>query len=165
MRRWTLALTVALMALPGVVVAQQRGPGAYHGERNPVRRILLQRDSLELGADQVTRLTAIAERLDAETAPLLQRMSELRGEMPPRPEGRPSAEERERFRQKMEELRPVREQLRERHRAAIEEARGVLSEDQWDLVRPRVEARRGELGPRSRPDNRPGRRGGPPPVI
>jgi len=113
------------------------GPGEV-GDAGPVAMMLRRADALGLTADQVERIEAIGARLAAQNDPLQQQIRSIMGEM--RPGGRdrsapPSAAEREAMRTRMEQARPLMEQVRTNAAAAREEALAVLSEEQRARLR------------------------------
>mgnify|MGYP000053028929 CR=1 FL=1 len=133
------ALAILALALaPAVVAAQDqpRGPGGamQRLRRNPVAAILERRADLQLTNEQVAKLEAIRKKLDEQNAPLLAKLDEARGNAPGG--GAPASDEqREAMRQRMAELRPVLQQVRENNRKAIEEASAVLTPEQRQKVR------------------------------
>lgn len=171
MRILGLALVVAVTAVPAVVEAQ--APGAEQrqeravrarGGFSPVERLVERRADLGLSAEQVARLQDIEARLQQRNAPLVEqlRASGAWGERRQRAERGPRAESERRAprearearaergerargaRQMPEELRPAARQLRENRRAAMEEIRAVLTDDQQASLRREAEQRRGE---------------------
>lgn len=144
----------------------ERGPGMG----SPVQRMLAQRERLKLTDAQVQRLEAIDRDLQSRNAPLHQQLATIfpeRAARGPRPEGaRPQGErrarpdsaqraerrrerpqlteaQREQMRQRREQARPVMEQLRQSSEAALTQARSVLTAEQQQMVRERMERRSG----------------------
>ena len=124
--------------------AEARGPWAVGGPmaRNPVATLLERRDALELTADQVARLEAIQARVERENAPRIEELRAAFGDRQPRDL---SAEERAQLRDRMQALSPTRDAIRETNRAAMVEARAILTPDQQAKVR---QAMRRADGPR-----------------
>lgn len=106
--RYAWVAVAALVVAPGVVSAQadppRRGMGPMGGMmQQNVARLLLERGAdLELQAKQVTKLEAIAKKLDARAEPVLKEMREVReaGGMRDLP-----AERRQALMAKVQELR------------------------------------------------------------
>ena len=98
MRKYLAALT--LLVLPAAVLAQGgrgerggRGFGARGG--NPVEVILQHRSDLDLTADQVSKLEAVASKLDESNKPLIAELQKQR------PEGQTRQELTEQQREQM----------------------------------------------------------------
>ncbi|MBW3553703.1 MAG: Spy/CpxP family protein refolding chaperone [Gemmatimonadetes bacterium] len=140
MRQTMIALAAAAL-LAGPVAAQGgQGPrgrpatpaGAGVMDRNPVAVLLERRDELELTADQVARLEAVQARVERENAPRIERLRAALGDRPARDL---TDEERVQLRERMRELQPVRTEIRETNRAAMEEVRGILTAEQRTKIR------------------------------
>ncbi len=141
---------LAFAALPGTLVAQgppAGGPGPMgprgRGPRNPIATILAQKDTLKLTGDQVAKLQVMQSRLEEKNSPLVKQIEAKR---PPRPEGDqaapPTDEQRQQWRQAMEELRPVMEQIRTNNRESMDAALKLLTTDQQNAVREMMRSRR-----------------------
>jgi Spy/CpxP family protein refolding chaperone len=154
---------------PGGQEAAVRGPGQPAGVGRLLER---HRAELDLTADQVAQLQAIRSGLQQRNAPLVEQLrasgawqeradAARRGERArPGARARGGAEARRGeqargARRLPEELRPVAQQLRQNNRAAMQEARAVLTDEQTTRLRElaqqrRAEARanRGARGPR-----------------
>ena len=100
----------------------REGPAAM--ARTPVAVVLEHREQLELTADQVDALEALEARLEEENGPRWARLEEAFGGADPRTM---TAEERRAHRDRMQELAPVHQEIRTANRAAMEEARDLLT--------------------------------------
>lgn len=157
MSKMTRVLAVlVLTALPAAAVAQgpgmgQRGP---MGPRNPVTRVLAQKDSLKLTAEQVKQLQPLEAKLQKQNEPLYKQVQAKRAEFQPQ-SGPPTDEQRAQRRQAMEELRPVMEQIRKNDQETMDAVFKLLTPDQQQSVRAMMRrGPRGGMGPAG-----PGRRG------
>ena len=159
MRQTMIALVAAaLLAAPATAQGGQGGERPRRAEgvragpgapaRNPVAMLLDRREELELTAEQVARLEAVRERVERENAPRIER---LRAALGDRPRRELSDEERARLRGRMQELQPVRDEIRATNRAAMEEAREVLTDEQESKLREIVRRPRGERPAGRRP--------------
>ncbi|HEX7120661.1 MAG TPA: Spy/CpxP family protein refolding chaperone [Longimicrobiales bacterium] len=174
MRRIHRTLVVLSLAVSPAALGAQT-PEPVRGEdarrmigHDPISRLLAERESLGLTADQVARLEAIRSRLEAENRPHRERLREARAEFRAErrerldaltPAQRDSLRERRaarraEVRERMEALRPTLRQLRENRRAALAEARAVLTDEQRERLRELRAERAAERG------DRPHRRGG-----
>ena len=126
---------------------QWMAPGSM--ARNPVAVLLERREQLQLTDEQVQRLEALGARVERENAP---RIEQLRAVLGDRSFRDLSDEERAAVRDRMRELEPVRDALRETNRAAMTEARGILTAEQATQLRETM-----RRGMRDRPANRPNR--------
>ena len=132
MNKFTLpALALVLLTIPQLVDAQQRGRGGRQ-QVNPIGAVLQQADSLELGltADQTSRLTLMKDELDQANAPAQQSMAAL------------FEQASGGFDQSLrEQMQPHRQAMRANNEAALLTVRSeVLTEDQWMIVGPYLEA-------------------------
>lgn len=145
-------LLAALLAAPApALVAQSTQPGQYpaaqqrQGPRSPIVRLLEQRDTLRLTAEQVSRLEAIDRDLQQQNQPILQQLQQFRGE-----DGRPREEmsdaDREAMRERFEQARPLMEKMRANNQAALEKVKAVLTPEQQQLARSLMPQERGEGG-------------------
>ncbi len=129
----TLLMAAACQEAP---VDPSSAPGPGGAGRGLLGRIVAKSAELGLTADQVAKLTAIGEQLQAKNAALQEQLKAILGDRPERGAMRElSAEEREALRAKMEQARPILEQLRENSRAAFEEARAILTAEQQAKIR------------------------------
>jgi len=136
------------MAEGGMMGGPMAGPVA-----NPAEFLLAHTGDLALTDAQVTRLASIARRAAERRQAMRTTMDSLR---PERGRGmmRDSAA-REQFRQRMDQLRPTMERLREQTRADRRDAIAVLTPDQQALAWERVAAAsRGARGARRGPGMR-----------
>ena len=104
--------------------------------RSPFSRLLERRDELRLTDAQVTQIEAIAARVEEQNQPLHEQMRtilEAAGLAGINPRDM-TPEQRETFRALRDEIRPIREQVRENHQAAMEEVKSVLTAEQQAMV-------------------------------
>lgn len=151
-------LAAALLAAPApALLAQQPGtpPAAEQQKQgrqgprpSPVAALLEHRAELKLTAQQVARLEAIQRDLEQKNEPFRRQLEAARPQRGERPDGPPSEEERAAMRARREQLRPQMEQVRANHRAAMEQVRSVLTEEQRETARQYLRGHRGERGPR-----------------
>jgi hypothetical protein len=129
-RIFGFALMGLMAAAPPVVEAQRAPQGQERAMRTPgqmpLARMMERQAELGLTAEQVARLESIQSRLQQQNAPLVAQVREARM----------GAERGERgARQVPEEIRPAMQQLRQNNRAAMEEVRAVLSDEQRAKLR------------------------------
>jgi hypothetical protein len=121
--------------------------GAVRRGMNPVARLIARRDALALTADQVSRLQSISNALDAKNAPLRGQMRSVLGSSPRPPRLGPTATPAEReahratWRATREKLAPVRHEMMGNMRAAMQQARAVLTPAQLAALRAEHERR------------------------
>ena len=121
MRKYLAAL--ALLVWPATLLAQggrgERG-GRGFGPRggNPVEVILQHRSELNLTADQVSKLEAVASKLEESNKPLVAELQKQR------PEGQRPQELTE---QQREQLRGVMEKLRDNREDAQKQVAAILT--------------------------------------
>ncbi|NIP80405.1 MAG: hypothetical protein GWM90_14750 [Gemmatimonadetes bacterium] len=141
MRRITRTATMAAaLALAAAPLAAQGGPGRGPAQgrgfmaggpgamaRNPVQVVLDHRAQLELTAEQVATLESLRDRVQAENAPRWHQLQEAWGDVDPRAL---SVEERQELRQRMQELAPVRDQIRTTNRAAMDQVHELMTAEQ-----------------------------------
>ncbi|HEX8272912.1 MAG TPA: Spy/CpxP family protein refolding chaperone [Longimicrobiaceae bacterium] len=165
-----LLAAALLAAAPAPALLAQQGAGAPHAQHqdgrqgrggprpSPVAALLEHRAELKLTADQVSRLETIQRDLEQKNAPLRRQLEAAR---PQRPEGErqapPTEQERQAMRARMEQLRPQMEQLRTNQRAAMEQVRSVLTDEQEQAARQYLRGPRGERGERGPRGERGGR--------
>ncbi|MBV9773321.1 MAG: hypothetical protein JO040_05195 [Gemmatimonadetes bacterium] len=109
--------------------------------RSPIARLLEQRDTLRLTAEQVTRLEAIDRDLQQQNQPYTQQLQQLRPEGGQRREDMSDAD-REAMRERFEQLRPLMEKMRSNNQAAMEKAKAVLTPEQQQLAQSLMPQRR-----------------------
>ena len=115
---------------PGAMRGGMMGPGMRGGPdtpRNPVAVLLEHAEALALTGDQVESLQALEARLAAENEPRLEELDTALGDIDPRGM---SPEERKAHRERMRALEPVRRAVRQANRAAMAEARALLTDGQ-----------------------------------
>src|SRR5262245_9588174 len=120
MRRYLAAL--ALLALPATLLAQggrERGGRGFGPGANPVEFVLQHRSDLNLSADQVTKLEAVASQLEQNNKPII---AELQKNRP--------ANRQEMTEQQREAMRSVMEKLRDNREDAQKQMAGILTQDQ-----------------------------------
>jgi hypothetical protein len=165
-----LVLAAALLAVPApALLAQQggygqpqsgqqeqhgrwggegRGERGQRGMRSPVAALVEHRADLNLSDDQVGRLQQIDQDLQRRTEPLRQQLQQYRGGFQHGQDGQqPSDADREAMRQRMEQARPVFEQLRKANQDALQRALRVLTPQQRETAKSLV-PQRGERGGR-----------------
>jgi Spy/CpxP family protein refolding chaperone len=160
-----ILLATALLAAPAPVLAQTPAPQGARAEQQDGRAagfLLRHRAELGLSDEQVARMNAIAARLQEQNRPLVDRLRAAG--LPVRPQQRThlremTPEQRRELRAKFEEHRPTLQQLRANTRAAVEEARAVLTPQQQERARTLMRERKGEHRGKGRPGDR-GRRPG-----
>lgn len=157
------AAAILLVAAPLVAqqgpVRQQRpgmgrgmmagGPGAM--ARNPVSVVLDHQEELELTAEQVGTLEGLQARLEEENGPRWAQLEAAFGDTDP---AELTVEEQHQIQERMQELAPVREEIRAANRAVMAEVHELLNEDQETTLRSIMPRRPG--GP-ARPGGRAGR--------
>ena len=151
--------------------AHARHGGWQHGQRGEhrggIQALISRRDQLHLTAAQVSRLQSIQQRLESQDRPLQDRMRALfqqsglpdfrarRAERGVQGQGqgqrarRPQLTEQQRqaLRRVREQAKPIREQMRQNHQAALREVQAVLTPAQKQQVqqwRQQHQHRRGE---------------------
>ena len=190
----TFAVAIALAGTPAVLAAQQtpapRGDHAGHGqlrgarggfgegrERGALRALLAHRQQLNLTDAQVSRLTAISQRLESQNAPLMQRLQTLRQQsgLPERrafrragqgqgqqgqwqgQQGRQrqrgerpqlTEQQRQAMQQFRQQAQPIMQQIRQNTQAAMREGQAVLTQQQRQQIQQLMQQRRGERGGR-----------------
>lgn len=148
-----LAVVVAML-LPAAAVAQQGParapapeqpmPGEAELRVTPLERLLEDRDALGLTAAQVARIEAIRTRVEARNAPLVHRLVVLRTawhneRAALREAGRQHSPRLQQLRQRSE---PVLRQIQDNNRLAMGAASQVLTTEQRQRLRDRIQARR-----------------------
>jgi Spy/CpxP family protein refolding chaperone len=150
MKRLLLAGVMALSASATLLGAQgpgggrpgpapdQMGRGGPRGGPvdNPAEFLLSQTGDLKLTDAQVTRLAAIARRSAERRQALRTQMDSARGQMPRGQ--RPDSAMRAQMRQRVEQMRPAMDRLREQSQADRRDAIAVLTPDQqataWERI-------------------------------
>lgn len=136
MKRWLVA--VALLAMPGAVVAQGRGMGAMM--QSPLRVVLDKKAELGLSAEQVAKIEAMeAELAKTNEAPMaeVRKIREANPDMRNMPEA-----ERDKMREQMRTIQT-------NNTAAREKLKDVLTPEQLAAANEAIEAampRRGRRG-------------------
>ncbi len=138
------AAVLALMAAPAMA---QGGPGGRQGPamgrgmmrggpaamaRNPVAVVLDHQAALELTAEQVQTLEGLKARLDEENGPRWEQLTAAFGDADP---AEMTVEERQAMRDRMQELDPVRQEIRASNRAAMAEVHELLDDSQETRLR------------------------------
>jgi hypothetical protein len=104
---------------------------------NQVSAIIALRDSLHLTDDQASRLQAVSDSLDAKNHALADTIRQEIDRAGPRPD--PGV--------LFARLRPKLSAGRENARKALEEAKSILTEDQWRLLPEAIREPRARRGP------------------
>jgi Spy/CpxP family protein refolding chaperone len=126
----------------------QRGERGQRGMRSPVQALVEHRGDLGLSDDQVGRLRQIDTDLQRRTEPLRQQLEQYRGNFQRGQDGQqPSEQDRDAMRQRMEQARPVFEQLRKANQDAMQRALAVLTPEQRETAKSLM-PQRGERGER-----------------
>ncbi|MDB4951652.1 MAG: hypothetical protein JWM27_4301 [Gemmatimonadetes bacterium] len=152
-----LLLAAALLAVPAPALLAQQGGGygypqggeqgqhegqhegrgdraqgerGQRGMRSPVAALVEHRADLNLSDDQVSRLQRIDQDLQRRTEPLRQQLQQSRGQ-----NGQNGDADREAMRQRMEQSRPLFDQLRKYNDDAMQQAMRVLSSQQRETAK------------------------------
>lgn len=135
-----LALTVAPLAAQGGP-ARGQGPAMGRGMmqggpaamlRNPATLVLEHRDALELTAEQVDALETIEVEIERQNGPRWEQLKEAFGDADP---AEMSREERQALRDRMQELAPVREEVRQTNRTLMASFHEMLTAEQETALR------------------------------
>lgn len=145
-----ILLAFALLVAPAPVLAQSPAPQGARAEQHGGRAagfLLRHRAELGLSDEQVAHMNAIAARLQEQNRPLVERLRAAG--LPMRPQERTrlremTPEQRRELRSKFEEHRPTLQQLRANTRAAVDEARAILTPEQQERARALMRDRKGE---------------------
>lgn len=151
MKLTTLGLALALLATP--LPAQERshshpprsGLGEAMESRGPLATLLRDREALRLTAAQVTQLEAVQQRLIQQNRPLVEQLLQIRRNLGEPPRIRPqemTPEQRRQWERHVEQARPIMQQIRRHNHQAMEEVRSVLTPEQREQLRQRLEAQR-----------------------
>lgn len=134
-----LVVAVPLVAQQGP--ARQQRPGMGRGmmaggpgvmARNPVSVVLDHAEALDLTAEQVETLNGLQARLEEANGPRWAQLEAAFGDADP---VELAVEERQAIRERMQELAPVREEIRAANRAVMAEVHELLDEDQEAALR------------------------------
>lgn len=141
---WTW-LALALMAAPAPLAAQQTSqdtasaaPSHWSRGHGPVEKLLRHRADLNLSEAQVARLEEINRRMEERNRPLVRQLVEMRRQWGPefrRSRHDMTPEQRAELSRRMEEARPLVEQIHENNRSAMREVGEVLNPEQKASVR------------------------------
>ena len=123
---------------PGLMAG---GPGAMSG--NPVSVVLDHGEELELTAEQIERLEGLQARLEEENGSRWAQLEAAFGDADP---AELSVEEQHEVQERMQELAPVREEIRAANRAVMAEVHELLDEDQEATLRSIMPRRPGPAG-------------------
>lgn len=140
MKMAAMVAVLAMVAVPAVAQGPGRGMGPGHRmgqgmmrggpammQRNPAAVVLDHQEELELTDAQVQQVQQIRDHLEQENAPRIERIMDEIGDIVP---SELSIEERYEFQQKMRELQPVREEIRNANREAGQQIHELLNDDQ-----------------------------------
>ncbi|HEX6307568.1 MAG TPA: hypothetical protein VFZ69_05230 [Longimicrobiales bacterium] len=148
-RSLLLALTMSVLA-PLPLLAQSGPPPGGRGgamtarlllEQGSVEYLVAKAADLQLTAEQTAQLQAIGSKWAEATK---QSREQIRAEMPQRGQGG----DREAMMQRMQELRPRMEKLREEDQKALDEALGLLGAEQQTKAKALLEERAQNARPR-----------------
>jgi hypothetical protein len=147
------AAFVLLALFPATLLAQNpraqgQGPGLQMAQSNPIQLVLDARAELKLTDAQVALLEPARAALHELNAPLVARMDSIRQTIPAARGQGAGAGNREAMQAAMAPLQPLRAQLQENNRLALESIRPHLDAAQWARVNELVQ-------PRRRPGGRP----------
>jgi hypothetical protein len=151
--RCTFLLAFVLIGAqpPSTVEAQALQPADPGLLQSPLELLLERRASLELTAAQLDRLESIRNRLATENDPLVNRMMELRREwqqqrQAPQKGGRQQRAERQQNAERQQRIRadaePIRAQIQQNNRTAMQAVNRLLTPAQRAQVRGIVQERR-----------------------
>lgn len=180
MKLHTFAIALAVAGAPAVLSAQQQQPApaqgaharhgawAQRGERRgggALQALLAHRQELGLTDAQVSRLTAINQRLQSQNQPLMERTRQAyqQAGLPDfrarrqqaRAQGqqgtqhqRPQLTDAQKaaFKRVREQVKPLRQQMRQNTEAAVRDAKTVLTADQQAKIQQYMKAHRHERG-------------------
>jgi hypothetical protein len=125
---------------------------------DPAQFLLAQTGELNLTDAQVTRLAAIARRSAERRRALRAQMDSMRPERPfsgGRPDSAARAQMRQQMRQRLDQMRPAMERLRDQAQADRRDAIAVLTPDQqaraWERIAASGRMQRGGMGRGFRP--------------
>ena len=143
----TIMSALATLALIAAPLAAQGGPGRGHGPamgrgmmqggpdamaRNPAAVVLEHRDALELTAEQVQALETMQAEIEEQNGPRWAQLEEAFGDADP---AGMSVEERQALRERMQELAPVREAIRQTNRTIMAGLHEMLTPEQEQKLR------------------------------
>jgi hypothetical protein len=128
------------------------GGGPAARVQNPAALVLERRAELGLTSEQVRQIEAIQARVQQENASRIEQLRAAFGDRTDRNFRDLTVEERQQLRERMQQLQPVRQQLRETNRAAGQEIHALLTAEQQEqlrtLRRDRMREFRSPRGPR-----------------
>lgn len=135
---------LAALGLAAAPAVAQAGPGGRGGmgrgmaaggpaamARNPVEVLLDHGADLALTDEQATRLEAIRDHVAQENGPRWEQLRSAFGDKAP---ADMTVEERQELRERMRALDPVRSEIRETNRKAMDDARAVLTPEQAEKL-------------------------------
>lgn len=142
-----VAMPLAAQGGPGRGMGAGMGPGMMQGgpeamARNPVAVVLDHPEVLELTAAQIETLEGLRARLEEENGPRWEKLRSAFGDVDP---AEMTVEERQALRARMQELAPVRQEIRAANRAVMAEVHELLNDEQETALRGIM--RRGPHGP------------------
>lgn len=155
-------LAFALLLLPAVVSAQERGgPKRGNGPRrmSSVAILIDARDDLKLSSDQLVQLDSLQKVLVERNRPLVLQMQAMResaggGRGARRSPRDMTTQEREMMKAGMEAMRPIGEEMRKNDAALRTAAESLLDGNQKLVARDLLAKRQGERRERSGRDRR-----------
>ena len=115
---------IALMLLPAAVSAQR--PNRERGQRqdnmrNVVEIVIEKKADLALNDEQVTKLTALAKQLEEKNKPTVEQVQKLRDN---------GTRPRDMNEEQRESMKKAMESIQENRKAALEDVRGLLNDEQ-----------------------------------
>ena len=141
--RKLIAVAAIAAVLPASAAAQDapRGPGGRGMPMlNTVEWLLKSKEEFKATAEQAAKIEEISKKFDSETVKLREDFQKARQEMM-------GGADRAAVMQKMA---PIRDELRKKDEAAVEEVLKVLSTEQQTTVKQLLESRRNEMRNRGR---------------
>jgi len=137
----SLLIAALMLTAAAPLAAQQGRQGAVDRRQRSSLEILLDnRAELALTDDQVTKLTALNEKLAETNRIVAEEIRKVRGSY--RPSNRQEAE------QLRDAMRPLIEKIEENDRKALEEAEALLTDEQRQKARELVRKAREQMRPR-----------------
>lgn len=137
-----LIAVAALVLVPAVASAQDtpRGQGRGMPRMNTIDWLLESKADFKVTAEQAAKIEAISKKFDQETASLREQMQKIRSE-------NMGGGDRQAM---MQQMRPLREEMRKKDEAAVAEVMKLLTPDQQKLVNEAMAKRREEMRNRMR---------------
>ena len=129
---------IALMLLPAAVSAQRPNRDRAQRQdnlRNVVEIVIEKKADLTLNDEQVTKLTALAKQLEEKNKPTVEQIQKLRDN---------GARPRDMNEEQRESMKKAMATIQENRKAALEDVRGVLNDEQKKKLKALLEEMRPE---------------------